>query len=217
MGVLQRTDKEIQEDLSALGVIYEQILTRYSTDFNQILSTIWGALQEHPLPVRNDGYWAALHRSIREQIIPGVVNYRTELADIRQQLHLIWWTTTTRSLKAKDLRKELRRFSLFGMRNWIRLQMHVPRQELQATVHHTESSEIMPELDLKFLVYGTTKEPFCYLSKRDRYELYLRYVNEKTIEEMEDIVRYRKQNVIDHLKINHAFLRSIYDYPQDPG
>lgn len=92
------------------------------------------------------------------------------------------------------------------MRNWIRSQVTISNT---GDIQNTYSVPINTELlDLKFLINGNVSLP--YLSKRDRYELYLHFTNDKSITEMVDIVRYRKQNIIDNLKNNYEFLRSFY-------
>jgi hypothetical protein len=192
---------------------YEEAIQSYRSLFTTTINIVWDVLSGLSISYPR-GYRQNLSDAIKRVTPPGYYptserNFIIEKDDLRQQLSLIWCRTLQRC-GDKDkiyIKKQIMRFSIFGMRQWIKEQVRVIRIGPNPIY---DSKEFPIKINLKFLTKGTDIFPYCYLTKRDRYELYLHFNNEISINDMVYIVRYRKQNIIDNMRTNFEFLRSNY-------
>ena len=115
--------------------------------------------------------------------------------EIRQELFAMWVQFSKEFEENKPkihLRQYLLRRSIWALRDWISGQCN--QQFLPLTFAPGATQEDMtPDfgfiLDYKFLVYGTGWYPLCLLSPYERYLVFLKFVEEKSIVEISYIVQ----------------------------
>lgn len=180
---------------------------KFREDFKQLVDTTYCALHKKQKTYCRQHlsvlYSSIFHLDIREYIAR---------EEIEQELAFIW----LKSLKAYHtskpnvhIRQYLIRRSLWGLRDWLRTiaarPIEIPYTDLPEEV---ETQEKKFNLDLKFLVYGSDYEPLVQLTPYERYLIFLKFKEDKTILEISHIVQKHYETIYEHLNQIFAKIRS---------
>jgi DNA-directed RNA polymerase specialized sigma24 family protein len=187
-------------------------LDLYRAEFDEIVDTVYQAYERKPLQ-SGKPYLISLYDSV-SQFEPC---YPLERADVSQELVFRWLIFIQKYYEAKPaitLKQYLIRRSIWTMRDWFKLLMRKPPYETPIV--------ILPKLDSfvlnsKFLLYGTDVQPFDCLTSYERYLLFLKFKDDRTILEIADAVQKTKKTVRTQLKRIYNKLRSYEDASTEPG
>lgn len=120
-----------------------------------------------------------------------------EKEDIEQEIYFIW-LQCEKSQGGKLTERYLKQMTIWGIRDWTIRQSRV----VEAYPYYYYFLEEKPEflLDLSFLAYGTRVYPFSTLAPYERYLIFLRYREEKTILQISKVVCKNKNTVQRELR-----------------
>jgi len=113
--------------------------------------------------------------------------------DVFQQICLIWWQSwKTYKGSIQGLKRYLIQRTIWGLRDWL-----IKQSNIVGIYPYYYFLEEKPEflLDLSFLAYGTRVYPFSTLAPYERYLIFLRYREEKTILQISKVVCKNKNTV----------------------
>jgi hypothetical protein len=192
-------------------------LELYRREFNSLARAVYSAsLGEEPN--HKNKYGMVLYDEIKD--VP--VARSLELEDIKQELRLYWFIFVEKYHQSKPditLRQYLLRRSIWALRDWYHW---VQKPEGPSLIKQGRliKSEFPFKLDVKFLINGATLYPFSLLTAYQRYILYLRYKEKKTVKEIAKMVVKTRKTVGLELKKVIKFLRSKAkdaNQSKDPG
>ena len=150
-------------------------------------------------------------RKVKEGWQPNLV----DKDDAEQEIRCVWLKCQQADVSKSDLRKNLIRRTIWGMRDWAK------KQAKLAGVISCDVSEQEPDLgftlDLAFLLYGVDLYPLSSLTDFERYLLYLRYKEGKTLDEVSKIVHKHHATIQSHLRDIFDKLRSLNNEQNTSG
>jgi hypothetical protein len=182
-------------------------LTKYASDFNEIVRLVHNVNREifyYPPP-----YLCSLQRQLELSHTFGFT--QLDLKDIQQELSLIWIGLVRKFRKSKPnigIRSWLKRMSMWEIRDWYISKMKESPDPPKHYKSYTKEP-ILFRLDLNFLLQGTSFFPLSCLNAYERYLIFLKFKQDKTIIEIADIVQKERRTVSRHIKQTLKRLRSI--------
>jgi len=139
--------------------------------------------------------------------------------DIKQQIRFIWLTAEKRykaNVNGRSLKDYLIRMTILGMRDYtISLLKQTNTTNTSNFSYYIKRPQLL--LDLHFVVNGTNTCPFDTLNPYERYLLFLRYNQEKTLAEIAKTVYKRVRTVQLELRFITDKLRSLANEDKDTG
>lgn len=176
---------------------------RFKKEFKSLVLAVRAAsLSQDPININR--YALVLYDEIKD--IP--VTTPLEVEDIEQELKLYWFIFVEKYHQSKPeitLRQYLLRRSIWALRDWYRWSMKPSGTSIQKKY----SKEEFPfKLDVHFLIRGCDVHPFSLLSPYQRYILYLRYKEKKSITKISKLVIKTRKTVSLELRRIIKFLRS---------
>jgi hypothetical protein len=171
------------------------VLETYRSDFNDLVETSYRALYSLK-PYSDKTPLITLHRYLSEYSD----KTKIEREDLSQQLACLWLKYSAdydARRPAIHIRQYLIRLSVWGLRGWVKRQAHL--EKLPAAFFlPEEKKEKDPyfNLDLKFLTQGTSFYPLSELSAYERYLIFLKFKEKKTILEIAYIVQHADDTVV---------------------
>lgn len=185
------------------------IFTKYGEEFETLVQTAWraytGNFVEGPT-----GYSRGLSEAIR-QIPEENLSRGVEEEDLRQQLSLLWvqyFQQFRRNKPRSRLRSYLLRRSIWGLRDWFR--WNDPPRISGDEVGEEERCEA-PEIGFSWIL-----ETDLPLTAWEKYLVYLKYGQEKSINEIAQILQKDRKTIRTRLGEIHEHIRRNYEwYPQE--
>lgn len=171
-------------------------LDQYHKEFDDLVDTVWAAYKQKELPFSSKSHLSILYSTLFYIEIPEILSK----ADIRQQLSLMWLRYIKTFTEAKPnipIKVYLIRRSLWGLRDWFKT---LSKRKLVIPIELTNSEiDFGFSIDLKFLLYGTKEGMLQDLSPYERYLIFLRFKEDKSISEISTIVQKTSVTVDLHL------------------
>lgn len=188
------------------------IFTKYGEEFETLVRTAWRAytgifVESESSP----GYSRGLSEAIR--VIPKTALRRgVEEEDLRQQLSLFWILYHDQFRKNRPrsrLRSYLLRRSIWGLRDWLRENdLLRPSDD---SLGSTEGRQETPEVNFSWIL-----ETDLPLTAWEKYLVYLKYAQEKSINEIAQILQKDRKTIRTRLEEIHEHIRRSYEwYPQE--
>lgn len=185
---------------------------RFREDFKQLVDTTYCALHKKEKTYSRQHlsvlYCSIFHLDIREYI---------SKEEIEQELAFIWLKSLKAFQESKPnihVRQYLIRRSLWGLRDWLRTvaarPIGIPFEDI--TVEEKEIPQSPFSLDLKFLIYGTDFEPLMTLTPYERYLVFLKFREDKTMLEIAHMVQKNHETIYEHFNQIISKIRSIQSY-----
>lgn len=173
---------------------------KYRQDFEEIVDLVWNIYNKRPVFPEHT-HLRALKDHLLESQRKHSNNFVIQKEDVSQQLSLLW-LGYEKKWKQKQTHVSLRHYliqcSPFGMRTWFNRQISVPLHGTPPTPSETRTSEF--QLDLGFLRDGTSYWPLCNLSPYERYLIFLKFSEDKSIVEMTYTVQRHREVVSKQLR-----------------
>lgn len=178
-------------------------------DFNEIVDLVWNTyLRRHTNPQKP--HLVKLKKELLSSIRRYWNTYTLDREDIEQELRLLerkYLQSFSKKRRKHTLKEFVLQCCIFGMRTWF-------HQQLSSVSHGVESP--MPvetcvlefQLDLRFLLHGTDYWPLCNLSPYERYLIFLRFKEDKSIVEIAYIVQKHREVISKQLRSILNRLRS---------
>jgi len=171
------------------------IFTEYRSDYEDLVEAAWRAYTARPIP-STKGHIRAIGRCISADLYG-----QLEEEDFRQQLAMLWTDYYAQYVQNKPnsrLRSYLLRRSVWGLRDW-----------LQGIGHETDEigryDPATSSWDFSWIT--TTDLP---LTKWEKYLIYLKYGQEKSINEIAEILQKDRKTIRTRLEEIFGQLRSHY-------
>ena len=176
-------------------------LQRYGSDFKDLVDLVYSTHHQHNC-YQESGYLKQLHTLLLEVQAKHTNEFCLDIADIRQQLALIWFELVQRyriNRPKVGLRTYLQRLSVWRMRDWYCSQARVLLQNPEPVYEDVKIYHGF-KLNFDFLRKGTNYYPLSELSPYERYLLFLKFKQDKNILEIADIVQKDRYTVSQHMK-----------------
>ena len=124
--------------------------------------------------------------------------------DLNQHLSLLWLSyykqyTSKEKKPEVSLRTYLLRRSIWGIRDWLNYETNIITEDAYYTKN--ELVETGFKLDLKFLIEGTDFQLLSVLSPYERYLIFLKFKEEKSILQMSFILQKDRRIVKKHFDL----------------
>ena len=135
-----------------------------------------------------------------------------EKEDVEQEIRYIWLHCEKTCEELTE--RYLKQITIWWIRDWT-----IKQSRVVQVYPYYYFLEQEPEflLDLKFLVYGTRVYPFSTLAPYERYLIFLRYREEKTILQISKMVCKNKNTVQQELRRVLNKLRRLNDAKENPS
>lgn len=181
----------------------EEFLNKYINDFNSIINITYYSVRACPV-VSLKGWRHTLHTYVINTISKYGEILPLSKKEIRQELFLMWIQFSQEFKKYQPkihIRQYLIRRSVWALRDWINAQCN--QQFIPVSLVSDKQPKDIQDfgfmLDYKFLVYGTGWYPLCLLSPYERYLVFLKFVEDKSIMEISYIVQKDRLTVKQQL------------------
>lgn len=184
-------------------------LIEYQEEFNEFVDIAHSSFQGEWSPATNN-HSVRLRDIIDEVIRNNPPSYSLDREDVAQSLAEIWMSLLDSYKKSTTtdmgLRSYLLTLSIYRLRDILR------KHARTGTVFHLEPQQTYPfNLNLEFLLKGTDYWPLSTLNAYERYLIFLKFREEKTIVEIADIVQLSRQMVSKHIYTVICKLRRNYN------
>lgn len=172
------------------------ILEQYHSDFNELVETVYSAYKKKELVSNNKAHLSILYSALYYIDIYEFLSKE----DIRQELSVMWlkYIKVYATTKPKvHIRTYLIRRSVWEIRDWFhKLARKKPIEILpkEESLHNFDFT-----IDLQFLLYGDKEGMLKDLTSYERYLIFLRFKEDKTIPEISFMVQKTSETVADHL------------------
>ena len=198
---------------------------KYNKEFDEIVDLVWDTWNKIPT-TPSKWYLQSLKRhllSYQERCWTAFIIHRE---DVEQELSLLWlkYSNTFKGKRTYGaLREYLIQCSLIGMRSWFFQQISTPSHSGEKKYLNWFLLEF--QLDLRFLVEGTSYWPLYNLSPYERYLIFLKFKEEKsivdiayTVQKHREVISYQLKRILNRLRseINESKNTKRSSYP-GPG
>lgn len=180
-------------------------LQTYKKEFNALVGAVHSASLGIE-PINTNRYALVLYDEIKN--IPSLP---LEVCDIEQELRLCWVIFVRKYNDRKPeitLRQYLLRRSIWALRDWYK-HVQKPSSESHRVGRDSGKQEFPFKLDTRFLVEGSDLFPFTLLTPYQRYILYLKYKENKSISQIAKLVIKTRKTVSLELRRLLKNLRSV--------
>ena len=197
----------------------------YSNEFEGIVDLVWDTYNKQPTDP-TQSYLLALKEKLLSFQDRCHTTFAFQREDVEQELSVLW-LRFNRNYRGKrtpgELKDYLLKHSVFSMKGWFFRQISALSHGQSRYVPNWTILEF--QLDLKFLLEGTDYWPLCNLSPYERYLIFLKFKEEKSIVDMaytvqkhREVVAYQLKRILNRLRseINESKNTKRYSYPR-PG
>ena len=188
------------------------VFLKFKKDFNELIETTYNTYWDLPLiPQKN--YSTYLHKILKEVITDSNSDFYLNKEDLKQELCTLWLSYQEQFLVKHEksqlsLRSYLIRRSLWDLRDWIKKNINII--SVDPTFFIEEESEPDFKLDLKFLLTGTNYGPLKSLCGYERYIIFLKFKEDKSILEMSRILQKDRRVVKKHFDLIIEKIKESY-------
>ena len=188
------------------------VLERFEYEFNELVNVTFDTYWElNALP--KEKFSTILHKTLLESMGDKKRSFYLTKEELKQHLSLLWLTYYKQyNLKDKkpetSLRSYILRRSIWGIRDWLKYELSIVTEEFRT---EEEESEIGFKIDLMFLLQGAECVLLRELSPYERYIIFLKFKEEKSILQMSRILQKDRRVIKNHfdsiilkIKENHS-------------
>ena len=190
------------------------VLQRFKNEFNELVSVAYDTYWERDVFPKNK-FSIVLQDTIAEALSDRKRTFNLTKEDLEQQLALLWLSYYRQYTSKKDkpetsLRSYIIRRSIWGLRDWLKHEVNIVTEEY--TIPGAEE-EIEDEfkIDLMFLLHGIDFVLLKNLSPYERYIIFLKFKEDKSILQMSHILQKDRRviknhfdSIITRIKENHS-------------
>lgn len=172
----------------------------YSTDFEEIVDLVWNIYNKIPTDPQRSHLCSIKSRLSLSQRRHWTT-FTIQKEDIEQELSLLWlrYSKNYKGNRTPGALKDyLLQCSVLGMQTFFNRHLATPSHAEPRQIPNWHLLEF--QLDLKFLAHGTDYWPLCNLSPYERYLIFLKFKEEKSIIEVAWIVQKARRIVSIQLK-----------------
>jgi hypothetical protein len=194
------------------------VLKRFEDEFNELVNTAYDTYWEQD-PFPKEKFSVVLKTTLTEALIGKERTFNLTKEDLEQQLSLLWlhYLEQYNSKKNKpgtSVRSYLIRRSIWGLRDWLRYELNITTEEY--TPFHEEEVDSEFKIDLMFLLKGTDYHCLKGLSPYERYIIFLKFKEDKSILQMSYILQKDRRVIREHfnsiiLKIKENNFNGLQD------
>ena len=190
------------------------VLQYFKNEFDELVSVAYGAYWELDTFPKNK-FSIALQDAISDTLLDKKRTFNLTREDLEQQLALFWlsYTKQYHSKKTKpgtSLKIYLIRRSIWGLRDWLRQEINIVTEEYRPFEEKLEIDNDF-KIDLMFLFHGIEASLLKDLSPYERYLIFLKFKEDKSILQMSYILQKDRRIIKNHidsiiikLKENHS-------------
>lgn len=188
------------------------VLQRFENEFNELVTVAYDTYWELGVLPRNK-FSIVLQNTIAQALADKRRTFDLTREDLEQQLTLLWLSyykqyNSKESKPDTSLKSYMIRRSIWGLRDWLRYEVNVTTEEY--TIPEIEEAESEFKIDLMFLLYGVEFVLLKDLSPYERYIIFLKFKEDKSILQMSRILQKDRKvvkshfdSIIERIKENH--------------
>ena len=173
-------------------------LEKFSEDFDELIEVTYNTYWDLPV-IHKKSFSKSLEEIILDIPITNRNSFNLTLNDLRQELSSFWLKYEKQYKNPKEnvaLRSYLIRRSIWDIRDWLKRQTNIVVTDPFLGVKNDCVAEF--KLDLLFLFEGTNYPPLRILSPYERYIIFLKFKEEKSILQMSKILQKDRRVVKSH-------------------
>lgn len=175
----------------------------HEKDFNEIVDLVWNVWNDKPVYLTRS-HLVNLYQRLLSVQQRYWTTFMIQKEDIQQQLSMLWLRYENKYKKISrrgSLLDYLLQCSILGMETWFYRQISVPSYNKSVVQEQIvqEWKAVGFQLDLDFLVKGTDYWPLSILSPYERYLIFLKFKEEKSIVGITYMVQKHREVVSNQL------------------
>jgi hypothetical protein len=173
------------------------VVQKYPKLFKKFINVTYSALSQKD-SFYQEKYFNILHKILSKYELPSYISKE----DISQQLALMWHQFfLTYKEKRPDirLRQYLIRRSIWGLRDWLLTECKNKTHILEDIYYTNEPVVYDFEINFKFLIIGSDHLFLNDLTAYERYLLFLKFKEDKTIKEIASLTQKHNETIQEHL------------------
>jgi len=176
------------------------VLQRFRNEFEELVSVTYDTYWERDVFPKNK-FSIALEDTITEALSDRKRTFNLTREDLEQQLALLWLSyhkqyNSKKNKPETSLRSYMIRRSIWGLRDWLRYEVNIVTEEY--SIPETEDTENEFRIDLTFLLHGMDFTLLNNLSPYERYIIFLKFKEDKSILQMSHILQKDRRVVKNH-------------------
>jgi len=188
------------------------ILERFEYEFNELVNITYDTYWElNPLP--REKFSNILCETLKTSLMGKERSFDLSKEDLKQHLSLLWLSYYRQYQSKKpetSLKGYILRRSIWGIRDWLSYEMNIVTEFYDPDLKE-ENFDFGFKLDLIFLLQGSDFNFLKGLSPYERYIIFLKFKEEKSILQMSHILQKDRRVIKNHfdsiilkLKENHS-------------
>jgi len=176
------------------------VLKRFENEFNELVSVTYDSYWERKV-FPKDKFSVVLRDTITNALINKKRTFDLTKEDLEQQLALLWLSYYKQYNSKEDkpetsLKSYIIRRSIWGLRDWLKYEVSVITENFM--IPETEVPESEFKIDLAFLFHGVEFTLLKDLSPYERYIIFLKFKEDKSILQMSHILQKDRRMVKSH-------------------
>jgi hypothetical protein len=189
------------------------VFKKLRKDFNELVkitySTYWNLSVD---PQKN--YSTYLRRILEEVLKDKECTFNLIKEDLEQELRTLW-LSYQRQYKINNyelnitLRSYIIRRSVWDLRDWVKRHVNIISVDPNLEIEEENKNILDFKLDLMFLLRGTNHGPLKYLCGYERYIIFLKFKEEKSILEMSKILQKDRRIIKKHFDLIIEKLKKV--------
>lgn len=176
------------------------VLKRFENEFNELVDIAYDAYWGYEVLPKNK-VSVVLQDTITKALVGKKRTFNLTKEDLKQQLAL-FWLSYYRQYYSKEIKPEtglkgyIVRRSIWGLRDWFKHEVDIVTESF--AISEAEETESEFKLDLGFLLHGVEYAPLRGLSPYERYIIFLKFKEDKSILQMSRILQKDRRMVKNH-------------------
>jgi hypothetical protein len=176
------------------------VLERFKNEFNELVDITYNTYWDSDA-FPKEKYSVILHDTLVESLDNRERTFNLTREDLKQHLSLLW-LTYYKQYNSKDkkpetsLRSYMIRRSIWGIRDWLKYETNIVTEEYNPSFEKELESDF--KIDLMFLLDGTGSVFLRELSPYERYLIFLKFKEDKSILQMSNILQKDRRVVKNH-------------------
>ncbi len=177
------------------------VLQRFRNEFEELVSVTYDTYWERDVFPKNK-FSIVLQDTIAEALSDRERTFNLTKEDLEQQLALLWLSYYRQYTSKKDkpetsLRGYIIRRSIWGLRDWLKYEVNIVTEEYAIPEAEKEIEDEF-KIDLMFLLHGIDFILLKNLSPYERYIIFLKFKEDKSILQMSHILQKDRRVIKNH-------------------
>lgn len=201
-------------------MLFAEAYVNYHEEYNMLVDTMHRAISSRSPVLYLEAPWVEnFYYTISDIRNESESDYIITEEEIRAQLSYMWIDFVSQYNERTPnvhIKRYLISRSVWGLRDWYRYQMNICTQDYSPglTLPATQEEEVDVgfRLDVGFLLFGTYFFPLSELTPYERYIIFLKYREEKTILEIARIVQKSSSHV---KRVLHSTTNKLKELARD--